>query len=208
MVITSKQVTQLFAYEDEEAKRILRNLKKVEIKNEYKLIDNGIKEYVSVPKLDQKAFRYIQKNGKLYLCGKSMFIKGLVGIILFFIVNLISGNLLTAILSLSVVNLLMIIFYDIPNSKKLISKEFNIKNTLKIFKKTIPIFIFSFLNIYLINSSKYTLDFFAPAKIQNIFGIILMPGTILSLCSQYILNPYLMDLTNAVNYACIVSKYH
>ena len=61
MVITSKQVTQLFAYEDEEAKRILRNLKKVEIKNEYKLIDNGIKEYISIPKLDQKAFRYIQK---------------------------------------------------------------------------------------------------------------------------------------------------
>ena len=47
MVITSKQVTQLFAYEDEEAKRILRNLKKVEIKNEYKLIDNGIKEYIN-----------------------------------------------------------------------------------------------------------------------------------------------------------------
>ena len=33
MVITSKQVPQLFAYEDEEAKRILRNLKKIEIKN-------------------------------------------------------------------------------------------------------------------------------------------------------------------------------
>ena len=34
MVITSNQVTQLFAYEDEEAKRILRNLKKIEIKND------------------------------------------------------------------------------------------------------------------------------------------------------------------------------
>ena len=78
MVITSKQVTQLFAYEDEEAKRILRNLKKVEIKNEYKLIDNGIKEYVSVPKLDQKAFRYIQKNGKLYLRESVTSVGGLV----------------------------------------------------------------------------------------------------------------------------------
>lgn len=78
MVITSKQVTQLFAYEDEEAKRILRNLKKVEIKNEYKLIDNGVKEYVSVPKLDQKAFRYIQKNGKLYLRESVTSVGGLV----------------------------------------------------------------------------------------------------------------------------------
>lgn len=78
MVITSKQVTQLFAYEDEEAKRILRNLKKVEIKNEYKLIDNGIKEYISIPKLDQKAFRYIQKNGKLYLRESVTSVGGLV----------------------------------------------------------------------------------------------------------------------------------
>ena len=78
MVITSKQVTQLFAYEDEEAKRILRNLKKVEIKIEYKLIDNGVKEYVSVPKLDQKAFRYIQKNGKLYLRESVTSVGGLV----------------------------------------------------------------------------------------------------------------------------------
>lgn len=78
MVITSNQVTQLFAYEDEEAKRILRNLKKIEIKNEYKLIDTGVREYVSVPKLDQKAFRYIEKNGKLYLRESVTSVGGLV----------------------------------------------------------------------------------------------------------------------------------
>lgn len=78
MVITSKQVPQLFAYEDEEAKRILRNLKKIEIKNEYKLIDNGVREYVSIPKLDQKAFRYIEKNGKLYLRESVTSVGGLV----------------------------------------------------------------------------------------------------------------------------------
>ncbi len=78
MVITSKQVTQLFAYEDEEAKRILRNLKKVEIKNEYRLIDTGIREFVSIPKLDQKAFRYIEKNGKLYLRESVTSVGGLV----------------------------------------------------------------------------------------------------------------------------------
>lgn len=78
MVITSKQIPQLFAYEDEEAKRILRNLKKVEIKNEYKIIDNGVREYVSVPKLDQKAFRYLEKNGKLYLRESVTSVGGLV----------------------------------------------------------------------------------------------------------------------------------
>lgn len=78
MVITSKFVPQLYAYEDEEAKRILRNLKKVEIKNEYKLVDLGVREYVSVPKLDQKAFRYIEKHGKLYLRESVVSVGGLV----------------------------------------------------------------------------------------------------------------------------------
>lgn len=78
MVITSKQLPQLFAYEDEEAKRILRNLKKVEIKNEYRLIDTGVREFVSIAKLDQKAFRYIEKNGKLYLRERVTSVGGLV----------------------------------------------------------------------------------------------------------------------------------
>lgn len=78
MVITSTQVPQLFAYEDEEAKRILRNLKKIEIKNEYKLVDTGVREFVSIPKLDQKAFRYIVKNGKLYLRESVTSVGGLV----------------------------------------------------------------------------------------------------------------------------------
>ena len=78
MVITSKFVPQLFAYEDEEAKRILRNLKKIEIKNEYKLVDVGVREYVSIAKLDQKAFRYIEKNGKLYLRESVYSVGGLV----------------------------------------------------------------------------------------------------------------------------------
>ena len=78
MVITAKFLPQLYAYEDEEAKRILRNLKKVEIKNEYKLTDLGVREFVSIPKLDQKAFRYIEKHGKLYLRESVTSVGGLV----------------------------------------------------------------------------------------------------------------------------------
>lgn len=77
-VITAKFLPQLLTYEDEDAKRILRNLKKVEIKNEYQLVDLGVKEYVSIPKLDQKAFRYVEKNGKLYLRESVYSVGGLV----------------------------------------------------------------------------------------------------------------------------------
>ncbi len=78
MVITAKFLPQLYAYDDDEAKRILRNLKKVEIKNEYKLTDLGVREFVSIPKLDQKAFRYIEKRGQLFLRESVSSVGGLV----------------------------------------------------------------------------------------------------------------------------------
>ena len=40
------------------------------------------------------------------------------------------------------------------------------------------------------------MDFVSDATLQNIYGIILMPGTVLSLCAQYIINPYIVPLTD------------
>ena len=81
--------------------------------------------------------------------------------------------MLYAILSLVIVNLVGIIIYDIPSSRKYVDNKFKFINILNIYKFTIPIFVFSFLSNYLINASKYTLDFYESAEIQNIFGIIL-----------------------------------
>ena len=140
-----------------------------------------------------------QKNNKLYEAGYSMFLKGIIGVIIFGLVDYITNNLLLACFSLSIINIFFILLLDIPKTKKYIEKEINKKNVLKIYKITYPIFLFSFLNIYLVNASKYMLDIFDTATIQNIYGIILMPGTILSLCGQYILNPYITKLSEYYN---------
>lgn len=136
-----------------------------------------------------------QKEGKLYKSGISLFMKGFFGVVAFYIVDKISNNLVLACLVLPVINILFVYFYDYKNAKNYIKKNAKWKNAIKLLKETTPIFIFSFLGLYLVNSSKYTLDFYSTPEIQNIFGIILMPGTILSLCCQYLMNPYLLKLT-------------
>ena len=133
-----------------------------------------------------------QSVGELYKSGISLFFKGIIGVVLFYLVDVLTNDVRMSCLALVVVNLIGIIFYDILNSKKYITKKFNKKNLTYIYKKAFPIFIFSFLNIYLVNATKYTLDFYDSPEIQNVFGIILMPGTVLSLCCQYILNPFLV----------------
>lgn len=139
----------------------------------------------------------IQSKNLLYKAGLSMFIKGIIGIILFYFIDRFTNNLYYSILALCIVNLLFIITLDIPNALEYIkSKKINWNNVLYIFKRSIPIFFFQILNIYLINSSKYTLDFFEKPDIVNIFGIIMMPGTVMSLIGQYILNPYIVELAS------------
>lgn len=141
-------------------------------------------------------FGILQKKNELYKAGFSLFIKGTIGVICFLLIDYFTENLILATSSLFIINLLFLVIYDLPNAKKYIEKTGDFAKSFIIFKKTFPIFIFSILNIYLINASKYTLDYYETSTIQNIFGIILMPGTILSLCCQYLLNPYILKLTN------------
>lgn len=140
-------------------------------------------------------FGILQKNNELYKSGISLFLKGLIGVTLFLIIDVITHNLILSILFLIITNISILIIYDLPNTIKYISKEGKFINSIKLFKKAFPVFIFSFLSVYLVNSTKYTLDIYASVYIQNIYGIILMPGTILSLCGQYILNPYILNLS-------------
>lgn len=141
-------------------------------------------------------FGILQRENELYKCGISLFIKGFLGVVIFFIIDYFTKNLIIATFSLTLVNLSVLLLYDFNNIKKYIESEGNIKKSLLIFKQAFPIFVFSILNVYLVNSAKYTLDIYENNLIQNIFGIILMPGTILSLCCQYLLNPHILKLTN------------
>ena len=138
----------------------------------------------------------LQKEGFLYKAGFSLFLKGIVGLIVFIIVDFITKNLIISCIAIILINIVVFLIYDLPNTKRYIGKSFNLKNSFLILKASFPVFIFTFLNIYLVNVSKYVLDIYDSATIQNIYGIILMPGTVLSLCAQYILNPYLVPLTN------------
>lgn len=138
----------------------------------------------------------VHKKGELYKAGKSMFFKSLIGLIGFIILDLMFKNVVIAILQLIIINLIGIIFYDYRNSNKYVEKDFKVSNVFDIYKKTLPIFVFTFLSMYLVNASKYTLDHYSTADIQNVFGIILMPGTIISLFSSYIINPYISKLDN------------
>ena len=156
----------------------------------------------------------IQDKGRLYNVGISMFVKSLLSIIILIVLEILTHNLLIALLGIVVVNILVIVSYDRKNFNEVKGKiklKFDTKNFKLIIKESAPIFIFTFLLIYMANSQKYVLTYYVPNDMQTIFGILIMPSTMLSLIGNYLIMPFLTDLNKDIKekeYTKFLNKTH
>lgn len=139
----------------------------------------------------------MQKNDILYKSGQSLSLKGFVGIAAFLIVDLITRDLRWACFSVIVINLAVLIVFDyflitrrLIDNKNKINKE----NVLSIFKSEFFVFVNSFAGIYILNAPKYAIDSFLTEDIQAIYGYIMMPATVMTLFTQFIVMPFLGKL--------------
>lgn len=148
--------------------------------------------------ISDAVYGVLQYKGYLYKSGISLSLKGIIGLIGFTLVDYFTKSITLALVSLIIVNLALSYFYDYKNVKEYlsVSGKINFKNILLIFKDTLPIFIYSFLAMYVANICKYMLDYFDTAEAQNIFGIIFMPSTVIGLCSAYIVVPIITNLND------------
>lgn len=149
--------------------------------------------YKATDAFSDTLYAVLQKNEKLYQSGQSMALKSIVGIVAFIVVDLITKNLASACLTIVIVNVLIILIFDYPRVRRYIpkSQKANSTNIKNIFKKEFFVFINSFLSIYILNAAKYAIDNFMQEEDQARFGYIIMPATVISLFSQFILMPYM-----------------
>lgn len=138
----------------------------------------------------------LQKNEKLEIVGKSFFIKSLFSVLLFIFTDLITKNMILSIISIILVNVLLIFIYDYKNTNKYIEKNESIKieSIIKIFKSGFYTFSIAFLGIYLLNAPKYAIDLYMANDVQTVFGIIVMPATVVGLIAQFLIHPYLNQI--------------
>ena len=146
----------------------------------------------------ESLYAIIQKKDGLHLVGKSMVIKNIISLLVFLIVDIITKNLIISLLSIIVIYVLIIIFYDSKNAKVEKLDRFNIKNNNELLKLGFNTFAFTILSIFVVNSTKYGMGV-QSFELQGIFGIIIMPATIMSLFSQFIINPYLNAMKQSLN---------
>lgn len=143
-------------------------------------------------------YAFFQRDDDLYKVGISLTAKTLIGLLLFFVVDLFTKNLILAISMFVAVYIIIMLLYDFRqlNLRKRLNQKWKFDNVLSIFSKGFYTFLGSFLIIYIINAAKYAIDSQMTDAIQAIFGIIVMPATIMILIAQFLIHPFLNMINN------------
>ncbi len=136
----------------------------------------------------------MQKNDELYKCGISLTLKTLIGLVGLIALDLITKNIHLSFLLVSLIWLGIMIVYDLPSSRRYITDRFDLKKALQLFGSGFYSFAFYFLNVYLANATKYALEGRVSSTAQAMYGIVLMPATLINLCAIYLLQPYINEL--------------
>ena len=129
-------------------------------------------------------------------------------IFFFLLVDYLTKNLVLSIASVIVIDFLILFLYDIKVSNINEKYFFNKKRVYDIFKCGLYAFLFTFLNLLLISIQKYAIDFYSVNKIQTIFGIIIMPTTVVSLVAQFAIHPFVLEINDCVknnNYSHLIN---
>lgn len=142
----------------------------------------------------------LQKKDRLYVAGRSLFYKSVLSLVAFYIVDVTTHSLLLSALTLPVISLLFIIFYDIPSSKAVAT--FSIRPKLHGIKKilgyTFLPFTIAVLGLIFANIARYFIDIYHPNS-QGYFGIIIMPLSMVILLFSFISTPIILQMTKQYN---------
>lgn len=135
----------------------------------------------------------IQEKNYLYKVGLSITVKSIISISAFAVFDYFTKDVLLGMILVTIVNLIVLLFYDYRNFIKLSDSklEFDFSKTKNMLITTFSVFIFSFLQTYLLNEQKYVLTYFADNDVQTIFGILIMPATVLSMVCNYLIFPFI-----------------
>ncbi len=156
--------------------------------------------FKNIEAFSESIYAIIQKKGHLDQVGKSLAVKALIGVCSFLIIDLITRNLIASCLSVCIINVAILVLYDIRNAYKseITITKFNKKTNILLFKAGFFTFILTFLSQYIINTSRYAIDDLLSDNFQTIFGIIIMPATFMALLGQFIIQPILTQISKCL----------
>lgn len=137
-----------------------------------------------------------QKNDRLDYVGKSYTFKNLLGIIIFFLIDILTKNIYYPVLSMLFVNILIFYFYDYLKVSKVSKLRIvSFKKSSAVLKASFGFFIYNFLILVISNIPRMTVYQFLSESELGYYGILVMIPSVMTLLGSLIISPVLTDLS-------------
>lgn len=173
--------------------------------NNYDLIKTSIIAvlviYKTIESIADAIYGILQVNGRLYVAGKSLLYKSLLGIAFFFVIDQLTHNILISSIGLVVANTLVLAVYDIPKARRfesiwaIFSRQGKYTmQALEIIRRCAPIASVIFMSMFSLLIPRYFVDIYHQDQI-GYFGILAMPITALGLLITFIIQPNVVSLS-------------
>lgn len=147
--------------------------------------------------LAQYWFAAFQKQERLDVAGFSTVWRSIISIVVFAVALVGSEDLVLSLLLGTASEAVWIACYDIPRLRKMVHvgrPDFSPRALLRIGLACLPLFIGSFLSIYLGNVCKYAIDAVGTEQMQTVFNILFMPSFVINLFVNFFIRPSLTTL--------------
>lgn len=157
----------------------------------YKVIDGFADVYESE----------FQRNGRLYLTGKSNTFRTLLSVGIFLLALVTTDNLFAACVAAVSAQLAGVYLFDIVVLRELSGVDYGWKlGRLRILTAdTVLLFLSVFLDFYIFSSAKYAIDAHIGDAASGYFNVIFMPTSVINLAAGFVIRPFLTYLTDCWN---------
>lgn len=138
----------------------------------------------------------LQLRQKLDVAAKSVVYRNCGAILVFFIIDLITGNMMLSVCSMIIWAIVIAFSYDIKKIRMYITNSWGFRKdkVISLIMICFPTFFSTLLNLYIINAPKYAIDNVMNYGDQTIFNVIFLPTFTINLMSIFILKPLLLSM--------------
>lgn len=147
--------------------------------------------------LSQYWFAAFQKENRLDVSGFSTTWRSVISLAVFASALVLTEDIVLSMLLSSASEAVWICCYDIPRLRRIRRTgrpDFSLKPLASLFAACFPLFVSSFLAIYLGNVCKYAIDAVGTEEMQTIFNVLFMPSFVINLFVNFFIRPSLTHM--------------
>jgi len=149
--------------------------------------------YIMVYSYSDAIYGELQKKWRLDIAGISMIIRNVAALIAFCLIIWLTKNIIIALVVMLGASLIVLVAYDIPQTKKTkqveIIPDFSEKKGFILLKECFPYAIYTFLHTLVLTVPKLAVRGYYDQNTLGIYSAVMAPVTVLQVVATFVINP-------------------